>query len=346
MKAYLLFENGDFFAGTRFGADADAIGGATFTTNSVGAVEALTDPSNAGLITVFASPSFGNEGAICEDAQSGRCHLKGVVVREWCGHPSNVRAAGPIDEYMKANGVAGICGIDTRALIKSVSWANPMRAAIVSRLPEDVKAFFGTAQCPRAGVAETIVHHPQKSLGKRVALLDNGARADMIGLLTDRGFTVHQLPGETGAEEILNLHADGLILSDGPGDPKSYPERVETIQKLLGILPIFGVGLGHLLIALATGGETERLPLSHRGANLPVKCAKTGRAYITAQSHDYAVRKGALPKGASLMYINLDDNSVEGLFYPGLRAQSAAFVPMPGAAARDLTALYDTFIDL
>jgi len=345
-KAYLVLNNGRVFEGLRIGAEGDGLGELVFTTGMTGYLETLTDPSYAGQIILQTFPLIGNYGVIPEDFE-GSCLAKGYVVRELCETPSNFRSEYPLDRFLKEHKIPGICGVDTRALTRIIREEGVMNALICSEPPADLTAIKSYAV--RDGVKTASCKAPQSFPAEgeekfHVALLDYGAKHHIVESLQERGCRVTVLPHDTGAEAVLALRPDGLMLSNGPGDPKENSLEIRELQKLIGKLPVFGICLGHQLAALALGGETVKLKYGHRGANQPVKDRKTGRCFITSQNHGYAVLAESVADIAELRYVNANDFSCEGLDYPGHRCFTVQFHPEASAGPHDTGFLFDRFV--
>jgi carbamoyl-phosphate synthase small subunit len=345
-KAYLVLNNGRVFEGRRIGAEGDGLGELVFTTGMTGYLETLTDPSYAGQIIMQTFPLIGNYGVIPADFE-GPCLAKGYVVRELCETPSNFRSEYPLDRFLKEHDIPGICGVDTRALTRIIREEGVMNALICPEPPADLTAIKSYAV--RDGVKTASCKAPQSFPAEgeekfHVALLDYGAKHHIVESLRERGCRVTVLPHDTGAEAVLALRPDGLMLSNGPGDPKENTLEIQELQKLIGKLPVFGICLGHQLAALALGGETVKLKYGHRGANQPVKDRKTGRCFITSQNHGYAVLAESVADIAELRYVNANDFSCEGLDYPGHRCFTVQFHPEASAGPHDTGFLFDRFV--
>lgn len=347
MKRYLTLEDGTTFVGEGFGAAADAVGELVFTTGMCGYIETLTDPSYAGQIVVQTFPMIGNYGIIQSDFE-GKCAVRGYVVHEWCDTPSNFRAAGDLDAYLRSVGVPGIAGIDTRALTRILRECGTMNVTITDAVPADlvaVRAYAVTDAVAAVTCAAATVYPAEGETHYRVALLDFGAKRNIIRSLTARGCTVTVYPASTPAADILAAAPDGVMLSNGPGDPAENTAIIAEIGKLLGRVPVFGICLGHQLMALAVGGSTVKLKYGHRGVNQPVRDLVGGRTYITSQNHGYAVIGDSLPCG-EVRFVNANDGTCEGIDYPALRAFSVQFHPEACAGPRDTAFLFDRFCDL
>ena len=347
MKRYLTLEDGTTFVGEGFGAAADAVGELVFTTGMCGYIETLTDPSYAGQIVVQTFPMIGNYGIIPADFE-GKCAVRGYVVHEWCDTPSNFRAAGDLDAYLRSVGVPGIAGIDTRALTRILRECGTMNATITDAVPADlvtVRAYAVTDAVASVTCAAATVYPAEGETHYRVALLDFGAKRNIIRSLTARGCAVTVYPASTPAVDILAAAPDGVMLSNGPGDPAENTAIIAEIGKLLGRVPVFGICLGHQLMALAVGGSTVKLKYGHRGVNQPARDLVGGRTYITSQNHGYAVVGDSLPCG-EVRFVNANDGTCEGIDYPALRAFSVQFHPEACAGPRDTAFLFDRFCDL
>ena len=347
MKRYLTLEDGTTFVGEGFGAAADAVGELVFTTGMCGYIETLTDPSYAGQIVVQTFPIIGNYGIIQSDFE-GKCAVRGYVVHEWCDTPSNFRAAGDLDAYLRSVGVPGIAGIDTRALTRILRECGTMNATITDAVPADlaaVRAYAVTDAVASVTCAAATVYPAEGETHYRVALLDFGAKRNIIRSLTARGCTVTVYPASTPAADILAAAPDGVMLSNGPGDPAENTAIIAEIGKLLGRVPVFGICLGHQLMALAVGGSTIKLKYGHRGVNQPARDLVGGRTYITSQNHGYAVVGDSLPCG-EVRFVNANDGTCEGIDYPALRAFSVQFHPEACAGPHDTAFLFDRFCNL
>lgn len=347
-KAYLVLENGTVFEGKAFGANTDTVGELVFTTGVVGYPETLTDPSYAGQIITQTYPLIGNYGVIPEDFE-GKCTARGYVVREWCDTPSNFRSQGDIDAFLKENNIPGICGIDTRQLTRILRENGVMNAAICRELPEDqtfIKTYAVTGEVAACSCRQPTLFPAAGEQTYRVALMDYGAKHNIVRELQKRGCEVIVLPQDTPAEEVLALSPDGVMLSNGPGDPEENTFCIEQIRKLVGKLPIFGICLGHQLLALAMGGRTTKLKYGHRGANQPVRDLTGTRTYITSQNHGYAVVSESLEGVGRVIFENANDHTCEGVEYPGKRCFSVQFHPEACAGPLDTAFLFDRFISM
>lgn len=347
-KVSIVLENGAVFEGERFGAPCDSVGELVFTTGMGGYIETLTDPSYYGQIIMQTFPQIGNYGMISADYESGRCAARGYVCYEHCAAPSNFRAETTVDEFLKRHGIPGVCGVDTRQLTRIIREHGVMNAAIVSD-PASVdlsrlRAYQITGAVKAVSAGETVIDDPDGEVRATAVLLDYGAKHNIVRELNSRGCRVVTVPSSSTAEKILSYAPDGIILSNGPGDPAENAECIAELRKLLGVRPIFGICLGHQLLALAAGGKTSKLKYGHRGANQPVKNLETGRVYISSQNHGYAVLSDSLTAyGATVWFENANDKTCEGVRYPEINAFSVQFHPEACAGPKDTNMLFDRF---
>ena len=346
-KGYLILQDGQVFEGVRFGAETDTVGELVFTTGMCGYVETLTDPSYAGQIVMQTYPLIGNYGIIREDFE-GACCVKGYVVREYCDTPSNFRTDCDLDTYLKEQGVPGLCGVDTRELTRIIREHGVMNAAICDEIPADltpIKTYAITGVVEAVSCKEPDRYQAEGEERFRVSLLDYGAKRNIVRELQKRGCTVTVLPATTSAEEILAADPDGVMLSNGPGDPAENTYQIEQIRKLLGKVPMFGICLGHQLTTLAAGGSTYKLKYGHRGVNQPVRDLNGVRTYITSQNHGYAV-DGDTVKLGKVRFVNANDGTCEGIDYPELKAFTVQFHPEACTGPQDTSFLFDQFVEL
>ncbi len=365
-NAYLILADGTVYKGSAIGARGSAIGETVFTTGMTGYTETLTDPSYYGQIVTQTFPLIGNYGLIPEDFESRKSFVRGYIVRELCQQPSNFRCQGKLDEFLKAQGVVGIAGIDTRALTKKLRAVGVMNGMILSgkaaqafdekkpseELLESIKSYKITDAVKIVNIKEPgSLEHKASSkqpCKRHVVLYDFGAKANIQRELEKRGCLVSVIPYNTSAESVISMEPDGIMLSNGPGDPAENTEVIAEIRKLCeyGKIPIFGICLGHQMLALARGASTSKLKYGHRGGNHPVKDIATGRVYITSQNHGYAVEVESLPSNASLSFVNVNDQTCEGLDYTDIPAFSVQFHPEACGGPHDTNFLFDRFIDL
>ena len=344
--AFLTLSNGAVFEGRPIGAACDSLGELVFTTGMTGYLETLTDPSYAGQIVIQTFPLIGNTGVIPEDFE-GQSFVRGYVVRELCDSPSNFRSGGPLNDLLRARGIPGLAGVDTRELTRILRENGTMNAAITKDAPADPAALAGYAvrgAVPLVSRREPAVFPAEGAARRRVALLDYGAKKSIVRSLQRRGCEVTAWPSDTPAKTILASRPDGVMLSNGPGDPSENTACIREIGALIGRLPVFGICLGHQMAALAMGGRTEKLLYGHRGANQPVRELATGRTFITSQNHGYAVLSDSLAGRGVVTHVNANDGSCEGVSYPDARCFTVQFHPEAHAGPRDTEFLFDRFI--
>ncbi len=347
---YLCLEDGSVFEGKSFGARADVTGELVFTTGMCGYIETLTDPSYYGQIVLQTFPLIGNYGFINEDAESKKSYVSAYIVREKCDNPSNFRCDETLEKYLTDNNIVGMYDVDTREITKIIRENGVMNAVICSD-PRSVDYEKLKQYRVTNAVASTSVKKPCLIPGNNhrynVVLIDYGKKENIARELAKRGCNVAVMPSDTKAEDILSLNPDGIMLSNGPGDPSDNPECIDELKKLIGKSPIFGICLGHQLLALAMGGKTVKLKYGHRGVNQPVKNLKTGRTYISSQNHGYAVVNEDIEKcGGTISYINANDGTNEGVDYPDKMAFSVQFHPEACSGPHDTRFLFDRFIDM
>lgn len=344
-KAYLTLQNGKVFEGKRFGADGEIVGELVFTTGMTGYIETLTDPSYYGQIVTQTFPLIGNYGVIKPDAESKKPWVSAYIVREKCDSPSNFRCEEDLDAYLKESNIIGLYNIDTRELTKLVRETGVMNAAITTKPLKDLSQIGGySIKDAVVSVSSKEVEYFGDENGLKIAVWDFGAKDNIIRELVKRGCYCIKIPATFSAQQIMDLNPDGLMLTNGPGDPAENVGIIENIRLLAGKLPIFGICLGHQLFALAMGGKTKKMKYGHRGANQPVKNIKTGRVYISSQNHGYEVISSSLEGVGNLSYINANDGTCEGFDYPQLNAYTVQFHPEACGGPNDAAFLFDDFI--
>jgi len=347
-KAYLVLENGKVFCGESFGAAGEVTAEVVFTTGMTGYLETLTDKSYFGQIVVQTFPLIGNYGVIPSDFEGKIIGPCGYIVKEWCQSPSNFRSEGDLDTFFKERGVIGLCGIDTRALTKVIRESGVMNGMITTELThvdmDKIHSYRVTNAVESTSVTEmTRRENPEKTC--TVALMDYGYKENIRRELEKRGAEVIVCPYNTTADELKALNSDGVMLSNGPGDPAENTYQIEQIRRLLGKIPMFGICLGHQLTALAAGGSTYKLKYGHRGVNQPVRDVAGVRTYITSQNHGYAVDSDTVKLGR-IRYANANDGTCEGIDYPELRAFTVQFHPEACTGPKDTSFLFDRFVEL
>ena len=350
MKAFLILEDGHVFTGTSIGSEREVISEIVFNTSMTGYLEVLTDPSYEGQAVVMTYPLIGNYGICYEDMESGRPWPDGYIVRELSRLPSNFRSTDTIQNFLKKYDIPGIAGIDTRALTKILRESGTMNGMITTKEYDNLDEVLPRLKAYRTGKVVEKVTCREKSVMKRdgykVALLDFGAKRNIARSLYERGCEVTIYPADTKAEEIIASNPDGIMLSNGPGDPKDCGPIIDEVRKLYeSDIPIFAICLGHQLMALATGADTYKLKYGHRGGNHPVKDLETGRVYISSQNHGYAVDVNSLnPAVATAAFENVNDKTNEGLKYTGKNIFTVQFHPEACPGPQDSGYLFDRFI--
>ena len=351
MKATLILENGSIFCGTSMGSAADCICEMVFNTSMAGYQEILTDPSYAGQGVVMTYPLIGNYGVNSEDSESRNPWAAAMIVRRHSPRGSNFRNEGTLDDYLKAHRITGICGVDTRAITRMLRDQGTMNGMITVEETADLEQKLRMIRAYRVqGTVEKTTRSRVQVYpgdGPRVALLDLGVKENMIRSLQNRGCEVTVFPAHTPAEVILEGGFDGVMLSNGPGDPADNVEIIGEVKKLYEAdIPIFAVCLGHQLMALATGATTEKLKYGHRGGNHPVRDMAEGRVYITSQNHGYVVKADSVsPDVAEISHVNVNDGTVEGLRYRNGRVFTVQFHPEASPGPKDTGYLFDRFIE-
>ncbi len=352
MKAFLILEDGHVFTGTAIGADKEIISEIVFNTSMTGYLEVLTDPSYAGQAVVMTYPLIGNYGVCRTDIESRQAWPDGYIVRELSRMPSNFRSEMSIQDFLEEQGIPGIAGIDTRALTKILREKGTMNGMITRNAQYDLTDILPRlkAYSPAGVVLKTTVKEKQvwENTGFKVALMDYGAKNNIEKSLYARGCEVTIYPAETPADEVLAANPDGIMLSNGPGDPKECTQIIQEVKKLYeSNVPIFAICLGHQIMALATGADTYKLKYGHRGGNHPVKDLSTGRVYITSQNHGYVVDTATLdPKVAQAAFVNVNDGTNEGLSYIGKNIFTVQYHPEACPGPQDSAYLFDRFMKM
>ncbi|UFU00966.1 carbamoyl phosphate synthase small subunit [Radiobacillus kanasensis] len=350
-KRQLVLEDGTIFIGEAFGSDKEAIGEIVFNTGMTGYQEILSDPSYCAQIVTLTYPLIGNYGINRDDFETVTPSVFGLIVKEACDIASNFRGEENIDAFLKANDIPAISGIDTRKLTKIIRKHGTMRGIFtdIDRTWEEVKELFDTTPVVRNQVETVSTVKPYVVPGRsyRVVLVDFGMKHGILRELTKRNCHVTVVPHHYTAEQIERLKPDGVVLSNGPGDPKDVPEAIEMIQSIMNRIPIFGICLGHQLLALAGGANTTKLKFGHRGSNHPVKDLLLNKTFMTSQNHGYAVTKESLEQtDLMLTQIALNDETVEGIQHKTYPSFSVQYHPESSPGPDDTNYLFDQFLDL
>lgn len=362
MKAYLILEDGTVFTGKSIGSKKEIISEIVFNTSMTGYLEVLTDPSYAGQAVVMTYPLIGNYGICRKDMEAKGSSTDGFIVRELARLGSNFRNEQSIQDFLIEQDIPGIEGIDTRALTKILREKGTMNGMITTEEPVDmssilskIKEYSVRGVVDKVTTGEAVSYKPGDldtdsniSVTKKVAILDVGTKYNIARCLLNRGCEVTIYPARTKAEDILAGNPDGIMLTNGPGDPKECTEVIEELKKLYrSDVPIFAICLGHQLMALACGCDTEKMKYGHRGANHPVKDVETGRVYISSQNHGYMVKESSVPpEMAEVAFVNVNDGTVEGLKYKNKNIFTVQFHPEACAGPKDSEILFDRFITM
>lgn len=349
MIARLLLEDGTVLTGQSVGATGESFGEVVFNTGMTGYQEVLTDPSYCGQIVTMTYPLIGNYGCNVDDIESMRSHVRGFVVRECAEYPSHYRNQFSLGEFLRRERIIGIAGVDTRKLTRILRVQGTMRGLITTGDESDEVLLARLLAEPllRDQVAQVTTREPYRvpGEGKRIVLLDFGAKQGTLRSLRARDCDVIVLPAFSTAQEILAWEPEGLMMSNGPGDPDDLPTVVATVAALIGQVPIFGICMGHQILAKACRAETAKLPFGHRGVNHPVKDLQTGRIYMTSQNHGYVVTPESLDHTElELTHINQNDGTVEGIRHKHALAFSVQYHPEARPGPDDSDYLFDDFL--
>ena len=367
MKAVLVLEDGQAFWGQAFGAVGEAAGEVVFNTGLTGYQEVLTDPSYKGQMVAMTYPHIGNTGINVEDLESGDLYLNGFIVRDVCEVPSNYRSTKTLSDYLEEHGVMAMSGVDTRALTRHLRLRGAMKGimsvrtddlerlrelAIASPSTSDLDLVAQvTCKAPYAWTAgpDAEWRLPDEmqgcGAGQHIVVYDCGVKRNILRLLVELGCRVTVVPASTTAEEVLALQPDGVLLSNGPGDPQCVPYLVENVRQLFGVVPLFGICLGQQVLGLAMGGTTSKLRFGHHGGNQPVRDVHTGDVHITSQNHNFVVDMESLPPGeVEITHINLNDNTLEGMRHTRWPIFSVQHHPEASMGPHDAEVLFHRFI--
>jgi carbamoyl-phosphate synthase small subunit len=351
MKRQLILEDGTVFVGKAFGSEVEKDGEVVFNTGMSGYQEILSDPSYCGQIVTLTYPLIGNYGINKDDFESIEPAINGLIVKEAANHPSNWRTEESLDDLLKAKGIPGLEGIDTRKLTRLIRNSGTLRGKLCGMdvSVSEVVAVLKDKPFPKDQVSHVSTHDPYHCPGRglRVVLMDYGTKHGIIQNLIHRECDVIVVPYNTTYEEVMRLSPDGIMLSNGPGDPVNVPESIETIKALLGEVPIFGICLGHQLLSIACGAKSERLKFGHRGSNHPVRELETGKIDITSQNHGYTINADSLENTRlKITHVAVNDGTVEGVAHLDCPAFSVQYHPEASPGPEDSNHLFNQFIKL
>lgn len=348
MKRQLILEDGTVFVGEAFGGDIEKSGEVVFHTGMTGYQEILSDPSYCNQIVTLTYPLIGNYGISRDDFESINPSINGLIVKELCEYPSNFRSEKTVDEYLREQHIPGLSGIDTRKLTKIIREHGTLKGRLCDMegdthyIVSKLKATVFTDHVKRVSTKDP---YPSPGRGYRVVLVDFGMKHGILRELNNRNCDVIVVPYDTTSTEILRLHPDGIMLSNGPGDPKEVPQAIEMIQDIIGKVPIFGICLGHQLFSLACGADTVKMKFGHHGSNHPVKHLETGKVTITSQNHGYTVEKESIVNTPlEITHLALNDGTVEGVRHTSAPAFTVQYHPEASPGPEDANNLFDQFL--
>lgn len=347
MKARLLLADGTIYEGESFGAEGTSFGELVFNTSMTGYQEILTDPSYADQIITMTYPEIGNYGINEDDFESKKPACMGFVVKNACEKDSHYKSKQTISQYLKNNNIIGVSGVDTRALTRKIREFGSMNAVVTtSEITEELKESLAQYK-PNVDVVQTVTRkkiEKMKNDGIRMAVIDYGAKDNIIKNLYEKGCDLTIFPADVTALEILTGGFEALFLSNGPGNPEDVTYSIAAVSELIGKLPIFGICLGHQILSIVLGAKTYKLKYGHRGGNHPVINLQTNKVMMTSQNHSYAVDESTLPQHAVVTYKNLNDDTIEGISYPSLNVDSVQFHPEAAPGPLDANEIFNTWI--
>lgn len=353
MKARLLLEDGTFVTGVGFGYTGTTMGEIVFNTGMTGYQEILTDPSYAGQIVTMTYPLVGNYGVNIDDVESGSVKVSGFIVKEYCQKPSHWQLDQSLETYLKNNKIIGISDVDTRMLTKRIRNIGAMNSILTTDETlslADMEIMLKGFEFPKDIVKQVSTktiqeHNPENSNGVSIGVIDFGLKMGIVKQLLKRGCKVTVYPESVSLETLLAGGHDGILLSNGPGDPKECTHGIELAKQLKGKLPLFGICLGHQILTLSLGGDTYKLKFGHRGSNHPVIDLRNNKVYMTSQNHGYAVKVDSLTQGMELTHLNVNDDTVEGMCCKEFDIISVQFHPEEGPGPTDATVIFNEWID-
>ena len=347
MKGYLVLENGEVFEGEQIGYSKETFLEVVFATNMAGYIEVLTDPANAGLGIVMTYPLIGNYGVMPEDFESDKVWAKAIFIHNLAKFDSNFRSKYTLEKMLRDNKIPGLTDINTRKLTRMIRDEGALKGAIVYNLDKKDEVIRKLKEYNGENLVEEVTSKKVQEYGKnkekKIALIDYGFKHDLVNSMLKRDIGVTVFPAKTSMDEILKYKPDGILLSNGPGNPEDCKVEVENLKKLYKEnIPVLGIGLGHNLMAMAMGGKVQKLHYGHRGANQPVKNLKTGKVFITSQNHGYSLKENSInPSYIEVTHINVNDKSIEGLKYKNKNIKTMEFEP----GTHETSYVYDEFVN-
>ncbi|MBB5172146.1 glutamine-hydrolyzing carbamoyl-phosphate synthase small subunit [Texcoconibacillus texcoconensis] len=351
MDRKLVLENSAVFEGKGFGANVESMGEVVFQTGMTGYQEVVSNPSNCGQIVTMTYPLIGNAGVNRDDFENMISHIHGLIVKKACHKPSHFRSERSLHEYLQASGIPAIEGIDTRRLTKEIRTYGTIRGAIVPGSANTEEVVFNLKQS--GSLHDQVSRVSTKSVyaspgnGKRVVVIDYGMKKAILKQLIQQGFDVVVVPYNTKAEDVLTLNPDGVVLSNGPGDPEDIPEAEQTVSQLIGEVPLFGICLGHQLLSRASGADTKKMLFGHRGANHPVKDLESKNVALTSQNHSYIVDEESMSQASlTVTHRNVNDGTIEGVRHTYAPAFGVQFHPEATPGPHDSFYLFERFHEM